>query len=72
MLLESEPAAVQRQRPSLVDWYCGHGRLGPYSVAWFDFFGTDNKIMSLPMSPRMGKSLRQLVKRDRSMSGRVV
>ena len=24
-------------------WYWGHGRLGPYSIVWFDTMGTDGK-----------------------------
>lgn len=24
-------------------WYWGHGRLGPYSIVWFDIIGTDGK-----------------------------
>jgi len=26
---------------NVASWYWGHGRVGPYSVVWFDFLGTD-------------------------------
>lgn len=39
----------------MASWYWGHGRLGPYSIVWFDVLGRDGREYVSSYAARDGK-----------------